>query len=271
MSDLLPFSINSPGDLIDRVYECVTKKKPFALVRIGDGENFLLAQNSIHTAEELIRMYSIVAGEGYSGIAIPNLPARDRLVDAVRKADVVGVLSQTDCYCWYPLTVKIFRYYSFCPPDTCYAFINRQCVSMPVFYELFRHTAILLIGKPMARLRGILEDRYKFTNIRGVLNLRNYRDLDRVINSLPLLNFDLAFISAGANAKIVAAAVKDCGRVAFDLGHAADGIISCDEQGMYTWGPRYASQRTARQAGIGVKKPASLPCVKINPQKRIRI
>lgn len=258
---LLPFSIDSPEVLIGRVHECVTKKKPFALVRIGDGENFILAQNSIHTVDELIRMYNVVAGDGYSGIAIPNLTARDRLVDAVRKADVVGVLNQTDCYCWYPMTERIFKHYNLCPPDTCYAFINNQCVSMPLFYDLFRHAAILLIGRPMARLKGILEERYKFTNIIGVLNLKSYRDLDMVINSLPLLNFDLALISAGANAKIVAAAVKDCGRVAFDLGHAADRIISCDNKGMYVWGPRYALPENSRHADAGafVRKPGGGP------------
>lgn len=269
---LLPFSIDSPGELINLVSDRVTRKKPFALVRIGDGENFILAQNSIHTVDELIRMYNVVAGEGYSGIAIPNLAARDRLVDAVRKADVVGILNQTDCYCWYPMTEKNFRYYSLCPPDTCYAFINTQCAYMPVFYELFRHTAILLVGKPMARLREILERRYCFTNIVGVLNLKNYRDLERVINSLPHFKFDLALISAGANAKIVAAAVKDCGRVAFDLGHAADRVISCDEQGMYTWGPRYTIPGTVRQAHIGVRQAADdLPGIKTAPAQPIGI
>lgn len=252
----MQFNINSPGELLRLISVHLQKKKPFSLVRIGDGENFILAQDTIHPVQELINMYNVVADSHYSGIAIPNLEARDRLVQAIRKADVVGILNQTDCYCWYPLTEKVFNYYSLSPPNICHAFINRYCATSPVFYELFRQAGVLLIGRPMARLKEVLERRYQFSNIVEVLNLRDYRDLNRVLRSLPRYDFELALISAGANGKIVSEAVKDLGKVAFDLGHAADNIIANDGQGLYAWGVRYMPMAgTGRINRPGVWRP----------------
>ncbi len=230
------FTIPDARELLYLVKEHLDQRRPFSLVRIGDGENFILAQESIHPVQDLIAMYNVVASDRYSGIAIPNLEARDRLLQAVRRATVLGLLHQTDCYCWYPLTEKILSHYRITPRLTCYAFINHYCANTPLFYELFRHTRILLIGRPMARLREVLERRYQFTGIMGVLDLRNYHDLDRVLAQLPRFNFELALISAGANAKMVAVAAMDLGRVGFDFGHAADNIIKMDEKGLFAWG-----------------------------------
>jgi hypothetical protein len=229
------FNIKSATELLELIAQYYGKKKPFSLVRIGDGENFILAQEPIHTARELIEMYNVVAGYGYSGIAIPNLKARDRLLKAVRRASVVGFLHQRDCYCWYPLTEIIFNHYGIKPVRSCYAFINLELVTMPQFYSLFRQARILLVGKPMTELAGILFRRYRFSNIVGLLNLRDYRDLDQVLDLLPSYNFEAAFIAAGANAKIVASAVQDMGRMGLDLGHAVDRIITCDQQNRFAW------------------------------------
>lgn len=229
------FNIESAAELLKIIAQHYGAKKPFALVRIGDGENFILAQEPIHTSRELIEMYNVVAGYGYSGIAIPNLKARDRLLNAVRRATVVGFLSQTDCYCWYPMTEKIFNHYGIKPSRSCYAFINLELVTLPHFYILFRQARILLVGKPMAKLARVLIRRYRFKNIVGLLNLRDYRDLDLVLDQMPRYNFEAAFIAAGANAKIVATAAMDMGRIGLDLGHAVDRIIAWDEQNRFAW------------------------------------
>ena len=238
------FNINSAAELLEIIAQHYGLKKPFSLVRIGDGENFILAQEPIHTARELIAMYNVVADCRYSGIAIPNPEARDRLLGAVRRATVVGFLNQTDCYCWYPMTKKIFDHYGIKPSRSCYAFINLELVTLPHFYDLFRQARILLIGKPMTKLAEILIRRYRFSNIVGVLNLRDYRDLDRVLELMPGYNFEAAFVAAGANAKIVATAAMDMGRMGLDLGHAADSIISCDEQNRFAWDtPAYQARK----------------------------
>ncbi|MCL4442210.1 MAG: GT-D fold domain-containing glycosyltransferase [Firmicutes bacterium] len=229
------FNINSAAELLEIIAQHCGLKKPFSLVRIGDGENFILAQEPIHTARELIEMYNVVADYSYSGIAIPNTEARDRLLGAVRRATVLGFLSQTECYCWYPMTEKIFDHYGIKPKKSCYAFINLELVTLPHFYDLFRRIRILLIGKPMTKLAEVLIRRYRFSNIVGLLNLRDYRDLDIVLEQMPRYNFEAAFIAAGANAKIVAAAAMDMGRMGLDLGHAVDRIIAWDEQNRFAW------------------------------------
>lgn len=233
---MFTFSIHSAAELLEIIALHYQKRTPFALVRIGDGENFILAQEPIHTTRELVKMYNVVAGYGYSGVAIPNHKARDRLLRAVRQATVVGFLNQTECYCWYPLTEKIFNHYGITPAHSCYAFINLDLVTLPNFYSLFREARILLVGKPMARLAEVLIRRYHFKNIVGIINLRDYRDLDWVLRQLPGFNFEASFIAAGANAKIVAATVMEMGRIGLDLGHAADRIIDWDRQNRFAWG-----------------------------------
>jgi hypothetical protein len=230
------YNINSAEELLNTIHSHYRAKLPFSLVRIGDGENFILAQESIHTTRELINMYNVVADNRYSGIAIPNIEARDRLLKAVRQATVVGFLNQTDCYCWYPLTEKIFDYYGINPARTCYAFINLSLVTLPLFYDIFRQAKVLLVGKPMARLAGVLRKRYGFTNLAGFLNLRHYWDTDVVLQQMSKIDYQVAFIAAGANAKIIAAAAMQAGKIGLDLGHAVDNILTHDEENQYAWG-----------------------------------
>lgn len=253
---MINFDITDAQQLLHMIRLHVDQRNPFSLLRIGDGENFILAQEVIHPVQELIDMYNVVAGDAYSGIAIPNLKARDQLVEAIRKASIVGILNQTDCYSWYPLTEKIFKHYQIKPRLTCYAFINYYCASTPLFYNLFRETRILLIGKPMPRLKEILERRYHFTNIAGVINLRNYRDLDFALSQFPRFHFELALVSAGANAKMVVAAVMDMGRVGFDFGHAADNVIKMDEKGLFAWGSNKQYLYSRARTDLNIWKPS---------------
>ncbi|GBF33460.1 hypothetical protein DCCM_2561 [Desulfocucumis palustris] len=249
------FTINSAEDLLNIIHVHYHNKKPFSLVRIGDGENFILAQNTVHTVQELIGMYNVVAGNKYSGIAIPNIEARDRLLDAVRRATVVGFLNQRDNYCWYPMTEKIFNHYGLNPPGTCYAFINYHLVRIPKFYHIFRDAKILLVGKPMAGLAKILINRYGFTNITACLNLRHYWDLDIVLQQMSGIDYQVALIAAGANAVIVALAAMDAGKIGLDLGHAVDNIIIHDGKGEYAWGGTTLPTAPGRQTRLGIRKP----------------
>ena len=245
------FNINSAGELLDIIHEHYRAKQPFSLVRIGDGENFILAQESIHTTGELIDMYNVVADNRYSGIALPNLEARDRLLDAVRRATVVGFLHQTGCYCWYPMTEKIFDHYGINPARTCYAFINIQLVAIPLFYDIFRNARVLLVGKPMARLAAVLKNRYGFTNLAGFLNLRHYWDTDIVLQQMSNIDYQVALIAAGANAKIIAVAAMNTGKIGLDLGHAIDNILIHDGENQFAWGSAAPPRKYYRQVNPG--------------------
>ena len=79
--------------VLDRLQLALEKRRPFSLVRIGDGENLVLAQNSVFPMDFVLKeRWAIKANRGQKGLQLPNLPLRDAVRDAVTKADVGGIL-----------------------------------------------------------------------------------------------------------------------------------------------------------------------------------
>jgi hypothetical protein len=83
----------SEYDVLKKIKTALELKKPFSLVRIGDGENIVLAQENFLTRKEVLNSYWVKqseTGKG-KGVTLPCLKLRDRMVKAIHKASVVGI------------------------------------------------------------------------------------------------------------------------------------------------------------------------------------
>ena len=66
----------------------VNEKRPYAFIRLGDGELLTLAQEKVLTIEEVARDGPFLP---YAGVNVPDLQARDELASCIRVATLIGV------------------------------------------------------------------------------------------------------------------------------------------------------------------------------------
>jgi len=86
----------STTEVLNQVQLALFQKRPFSLVRIGDGENLVLAQNVLISPREILNTYWVKqsdTGRG-KGVTLPNLNLRNQMVKAIRQADLVGICRQ---------------------------------------------------------------------------------------------------------------------------------------------------------------------------------
>lgn len=204
------------SEIISRVNYCLRNQLGFSLVRVGDAENQVMAQGTIIAEDEIAEIWW-AEDENWTGVTLPNYTARDRLLDAVQKADIVGVLHQDEVFIWKPLTEAVFSHYNIKPRQLCYAFINTYLPKSEQFISLLEHYRLLLIGKAASSLALLLQEKYGI-EVAGTIPISNYSELEWVIEESSQLDFDLALISAGSNAVILAVELAAQGKVAIDLG-----------------------------------------------------
>ncbi|MEK3883085.1 GT-D fold domain-containing glycosyltransferase [Paenibacillus sp. PL2-23] len=136
-------SLLGKDEIISRLRNALVEKKPYCLVRIGDGENFVLSQDSVYSMEQTLKQLWVQeANKGRKGIRLPNLPFRDQLVTAIREADIVGILAQNDNVIRaHPnhkraLTNRIFQHFALEPKAVCNAIVNRELVQYQPFWSM---------------------------------------------------------------------------------------------------------------------------------------
>ncbi|MCH1639026.1 GT-D fold domain-containing glycosyltransferase [Paenibacillus timonensis] len=84
-------------DLLKRIEDAIENRKPFSLVRIGDGENLVMAQHHVWPLSKVLQeRWAMKANRGEKGVTLPNLPLRNAVVSSVKRATVVGILPAGD-------------------------------------------------------------------------------------------------------------------------------------------------------------------------------
>lgn len=205
-------------EIIRRIRYCLRNKVGFSLVRVGDAENQVMAQGLVYTLEE-IKNISWANDESWTGVTLPNYKARDRLISSVKKADIVGVLHQSEEYEWKNMSEEVFAFYEIKPRQLCYAFINIYMVNHPDLIALMKKHRILLIGKNAPAFAMLLKTRFNI-NAAGSVIINNYNDIPQVLQQASYIDYEMALISAGSNAVIMTATLAQQGKVAIDFGSA---------------------------------------------------
>jgi len=213
--------------VLARLKYAMDHHKSFSLVRIGDGENICLAQNSVWTMHDVLKQPWVKkANIRGRGVNLPNISLRNKLVQAIRRANVVGILPRNDRRIHAPqnlkrpLTDKVFAHFSLKPNYLCDACINRYVPKYHDFWDLLNGRKILLITKHARLLKRVLVRKYG-VKVAGTIYFSNYRQINRVLRVVEAKKnqFDLALISAGVSAVILAPKVAHIsGKVAIDFG-----------------------------------------------------
>lgn len=205
-------------EVIKQIRYCLQRKIGFSLVRVGDGENVVMAQGLVYS-EEAIKNIPWTANVDYTGIVLPNYSARDMLLEGVKNASVVGVLHQTGAFEWRHLTERVFSAYDVIPHQLCYAGINLYMPNHPDIIDLIKNHRILLIGKAAPAFGEMMYSRFN-TVAAGSIIINDFFEISRVLRQAVDFNYEMALIAAGSNAVILAPLLAQLGKVAIDFGSA---------------------------------------------------
>lgn len=218
-----------PG-VVKRIQYALKHKRAFSLVRIGDGENIVLAQKTVWPLKKVLREpWAIRSNRGNKGVVLPNLTIRNQIVRSIRKATIVGVLPYNDRMIKAPpnvkrkLTDQIFKYYKLQPKLTCHACVNRIMVRKLSFFRMLRGKRILIINRRPRHIKSMLERRPYRLHIAAAIPFSYYSQMNRTLRKVVSLqnSFDIALISCGVNAVILAPKIAELtGKVAIDFGKA---------------------------------------------------
>ncbi|MEK3827623.1 GT-D fold domain-containing glycosyltransferase [Paenibacillus sp. FSL K6-1558] len=222
-------------DVLDQLEAALQEKRPFSLVRVGDGENIVMSQESVWPMEQVLQeRWAIKANLGQKGLRLPNLKMRDEVAASLKRATIVGVLPRGDStikapdYLKRPLTDMIFAHYGIVPALTCHACVNRELVQVPRFWQMLAGKRVLLVTRELDELQAALVKEPYHLDIVSTLAFDNYDQMDETLQWIQTHqdDFDVALFSCGVNAVILAERTAAlAGKVAIDFGKANNMIL----------------------------------------------
>jgi hypothetical protein len=210
------------NEVYEELASALNDKRPFAFVRLGDGELLTLAQGKTLTVEEVRTAGYFLH---YAGIIVPNLAARDELAATIRVASLVGVpMSRHSNY--QPLLFRVFRDHGIDFRSIRYttSTMNYHLHEIGMLQQLLKGRRLLLIGNVANALaRKLKEQGYKVSGV--ITPVNGYADVKRVVDEAAKQTFDLALVSAGIPAIPIAVQLAGrTGKVCIDFGHLANRI-----------------------------------------------
>lgn len=238
-------------EVLDRIKQALITKSPFSLVRIGDGDNIVLGQYTHLPEEEFLNSYWVKesVGEQSKGVRLPDLGLRDAMLTAIGKADLVGICKNKD-EIRVPerykrkLTNEIFAHYGLRPKQVCHNFVNRRMVSFRAFWELLHTYPTLLISRWARKFAHEIKSKYQTLppQIAGCISFTDYRQVEKTIKKVGSSRFDLALISAGCSACILAQRIAEqYGKVALDFGKSMMFMVKQSER-ITPWTPEVKNE-----------------------------
>ncbi|MGQ8871096.1 GT-D fold domain-containing glycosyltransferase [Paenibacillus sp. TSA_86.1] len=221
--------------VLDQLETALSEQRPFSLVRVGDGENIVMSQESVWPMEQVLQeRWAVKANLGQKGLRLPNLKMRDEVAASLKRATIVGVLPRGDStikapdYLKRPLTDMIFAHYGIAPALTCHACVNRELVQVPRFWQMLAGKRVLLVTRELDELQAALVKEPYHLDIVSTLAFDNYDQMDETLQWIQTHqdDFDVALFSCGVNAVILAERTAAlAGKVAIDFGKANNMIL----------------------------------------------
>lgn len=232
--------------VIKLISRAVREKKPFCLVRVGDGENIVMAQSHVIPIEKIVRTrWGQLSRETNSkGIRLPNVEARDQIIKSLKRADIVGIPYYNDKEIQAPqkylrnLTETCFKVHKIVPKQICHTFVNRHMVEKQKFWEMLRGRKVALITKWANSFAKLIAKEYGDFNIQIVakIPLSKYEEIEETVRKMKDVQCDLILISAGVNSVILADLLaRKQGRVAIDFGKSAMFMINRNRKRVRPW------------------------------------
>ncbi|WP_340401009.1 GT-D fold domain-containing glycosyltransferase [Paenibacillus sp. FSL H8-0079] len=221
--------------VLDQLEAALLEQRPLSLVRVGDGENIVMSQETVWPTEQVLQeRWAIKANLGQKGLSLPNPQLRDEVAASLQRADIVGILPRGDStinapdYLKRPLTDMVFAHFGISPPLTCHACVNRELVQNPRFWQMLAGKRVLLVTREVEALRATLEREPYHLNIVTALPFDSYDQKEDTLEWIQANQdtFDVALFSCGVNAVILAERTAAlAGKVAIDFGKANNIIL----------------------------------------------
>ncbi|WP_348623433.1 GT-D fold domain-containing glycosyltransferase [Paenibacillus peoriae] len=222
-------------EVLKRLKLALDQHQSFSLIRIGDGENLVLSQDTVWPMEKVLQeRWAVKANLGQKGLFLPNTELRDAVAEAVSKASIAGILPYDDesikapSYMKRELTDQVFAHYALSPALTCHACLNRYLAETPAFWEMLKNRRILLVTRAAAEVKPVLEaDPYKLY-IAHTLAFHQYEQMPETLQWIAAHkdDFDIALFSCGVNAVVLAQKTAELtGKIGIDFGKAINIVM----------------------------------------------
>lgn len=215
--------------VLGKLKNAIDNHLPLSLVRIGNGENIVLAQYSILPEEKFMKTGTARKWPKHgAGMKLPDIKARDEVLESLKKVDLVGILPtddnkvKTNPRYKRELTDQIFNYHHFYPQHTFDALLFRDLPGQWDFWRLMKGKRIIIISKWGEKFRKKCDSfakQFGF-NITTVYPIHNYYEIPKVLSQLDQADFDIALIAAGVGAIVLSQKISErYGKIAIDMGH----------------------------------------------------
>lgn len=221
--DLVP--LLSGRQVAERIEAALDKKEPLSVVRLGDGESLVLAQEVVLEPAAIRRRAPWLV---QAGVEVPDLAARDLLHQSVLKAGIVGVpTSRMPNH--QPLLFRAFEALGveWQKLTLTHAVINYMVQKEGWLKKALGDRSVLLVGNRAVELYPVLAR--SGVRVAGAVGpVRGVRDVERVMEEVRrrASEFDMAFVAAGVAAVILCQRIAcEMGKVALDFGHLADELV----------------------------------------------
>ncbi len=219
---ILKENYKTEEQIVNIIRDSIENKKPLSVVRIGDGECYVLGQETVFPVDWIRSNIYWHGDPYYCGTIIPNLEARDRCLNAVKNADLLGVFTGQE------VPQAIFSAYKIIVDNIFYAFMNVGLLMYKPFVKLIKEYPPLLVGRPAERFAKLLLDELGI-EVPWLNAIESYKDVDICIEKMTQIPHRWSLISAGINALIIADTMsRKYGKVAVDFGHAPDMVLDSD-------------------------------------------
>ncbi|QMV40772.1 GT-D fold domain-containing protein [Cohnella cholangitidis] len=213
----------SATEVNDCIISAMNSKSPLSIVRLGDGELLTLAQEAVMNEEE-VRIEGHFLS--YAGVHLPDLDARDQLVRAITKADIVGI-PKLRLPNFQPLAFAAFKAHGIHYGNLrmTLSTINYTLYLEGFFRGMLTDRRVLVVGNSSPGLAQVLSDS-GIRVIGSVSPVKGIPDIPRVMREIADYDFDIALVGAGVPAVIIVQRIaSELGKVAIDFGHLADSFV----------------------------------------------
>ncbi|WP_234404994.1 GT-D fold domain-containing protein [Paenibacillus bouchesdurhonensis] len=217
-SSLVP--IMPPAAVYAEVVQALDQRLPLSVVRLGDGELLTLAHDMIISTDQA-RLWGTFLP--YAGVILPDGAARGALAYSLRVASIVGIPeSRHPSFqgLLFPVLKQLGISYHELKMTT--STINYALHEQGLFYPMLRGRKLLLIGNKADGLANVLSS--QGFEVAGIITpVNGVHDVNRIMEEVAFLDFDLALVAAGVAAVMICTAIaEELGKVSFDLGHLAN-------------------------------------------------
>lgn len=216
------YPVMGTEEVVGLMRQAMDERTPFSLVRLGDGELLTMAQDVLMSVKQVREEGGFLS---YAGVQVPDLSARDQVVEAVRGASVVG-LPLLRVPNFQPLFFAVCRAYGI---DYRSLRLTHSTINYAIYLEhnfpgLVAGRRVLLVGNQAGPLAGYLRSNGVHV-VDAISPVQGMADVPRVLAEIAARSFDIALVSAGVPAVVIAYKIaSELGGVAVDFGHLADSM-----------------------------------------------